>query len=293
MTTRNCVLAILLILAAAFGGCATSEPYHRSGYIAPSPYALHSAYQRVVYPAHLDPTRGWVVDARTPLSAYAFNSGVAPRDTHPAYQERDGRWNIAGFVQSNPPSVIGGVPRTSLAGHSGMTDGLSASDDMTPERAKLELAKLEANNKACTKAEKRGQAVEGAAVGAAAAGAIGAVTARRGEKSEKFVQGAVLGAVLGAFAGHSQASEDCREFLVEHRRLKAIIAAGESRCVGKVRRTNGVVTDDEICSFRRGYEPKHEAPQLVDRSVPPSPARATPQRYQAPRPGEELPLPPK
>ncbi len=278
MTTRRIVLAILLILG--FGslvGCAAPQPYmggnNGSGY----------GYRAGAFPMPPEPVipAGWS-NAYTPLDTI-----------------HNGRCYRNGFVQPTLDACRGMAATSSQYGFAvqgqvlgtAQTAGAQARpiSGMSPETARLLLDELARRDNPCTA---KGRTIS-TSIGAFIGGIAGAILSRGDERV------AVIGALIGAAGGNSEAVMSCQAYT--DTRMSLMLVLDQYGCSGQVRKTNGIVTDDEICDYRRSYVPGHAAPQIADRdarqaaapavAAPRPPARPVPQpgRPSWLKPGEELP----
>lgn len=224
------VIAVLVLLG--LSGCAAPQPYMgRGGYAGQGDYLprqqLHPAHSRVVYAAYTGPNGQWVVDTRAPMSAYRYNSGFAPQ-TQPAFIELDGRWNIGGFTQSNPPILEGGVPNqqalNALSSQYGTASGVAPTlgGGMSPEFAAELLAELERQPNPCTARESTLRTAIGTVIGVAAGAAI--------TSGHNRGKGAVVGGLAGAAFGNGGASAACQRYTDARLALQAVIDAAKPRC---------------------------------------------------------------
>ncbi len=183
-----------------------------------------------------------------------------------------GRCYHHGFVQPTNDACLNGTIQTPVNRQSGV--GGRSLSGMSPETAARLLAEFDRQENPCTARERTLRTSIGAFIGAIA----GAIITRDD-------RGAVAGALIGAAGGNSEAVMNCQAYTETRNALLTTI--DQYGCSGEVRRTNGVITDDERCNFRRSYVPNHKPPQLADRQGHPA----------APRPRREMPraedLPPK
>ena len=236
------ILVVAIVVLLGLSGCAAPMPYMGSGGYAGGGYNQysrpvsqpHSAHRQVVYGAYAGPDGRFVVDTRTPLSAYAFNAGAAP-GMYPAFQEPDGRWNIAGFTQSNPPDLAGGVPNQRAYGGTPMVNPAMLSQygtasgvaptlggGMSPEAAARELAEHESRPNPCTSQESTLRTAIGTVIGVAAGAAI--------TSGHNRGKGAVVGGLAGAAFGNGGASAGCQRYTDARLALQAGIDAAKPRC---------------------------------------------------------------
>lgn len=247
-TTRIVLFALLVLFLSA---CAAPQPYLGGGY--------SQQYQPI--PA------GWA-------NAYTPYMGM-----------HGGRCYYHGFVQPTPDVCRGIVVTNSpygLAPQSQVATGSTNSvvpQGMTPERAKARIAELNQRYaNLCSGENRTKEAGIGAAIGAVAVGAIGAVTARKGERSEKFVQGAVVGGIGGAAVGSGSVVQTCQALYDERHQLQQIADAGEPRCLDglKQREVNGVLTTEKSrdCAAIEGKDfTRIGQGAQIGRTVPPSATR--------------------
>ena len=207
----------------------------------------------------------------------------------------NGRCYFHGFVQPTNADCLSGKIQTPAAQPGqvlGATQSIGAQAPaiagMSPETARMLLDEFARRENPCTAKERTWTTSIGAFIGAVA----GAIITRDN-------RGAVIGGLIGAAGGNSQAVMSCQAYTDTRMALLSVL--DQYGCSGQVRKTNGVVTDDEICDYRRSYTPGHAAPQIADRSAlrptpPPLPAsaaaRPVPRQPSGPswlKPGETLP----
>lgn len=156
---------------------------------------------------------------------------------------------------------------------------------MSPETARLLLDELARQENPCTATSRTKSVSVGAFFGFLA----GMIASRGDERAT------VATTLIGMAGGNSEAVMSCQVYT--DTRLALMLVLDQYGCSGQVRKTNGVVTDDEICDYRRPYTPGHATPQITDRSAarpapaPAAAARPAPQpgRPSWLKPGEELP----
>ncbi len=249
--TIRIVLFIVLILG--LGACAAPQPYSGGGY----------GYQSSAFPLPPEPPipAGW---------ANAYTPYMGMQGTRCYYH---------GFVQPTNEKCLNGTIQTPAPNQLTVTNRLSgahapAISGMSPETASKLLAALEQRDNPCTAKSRTWSTSMGAFIGAVA----GAIISRGDERV------AVVGALIGAAGGNSEVVMSCQAYT--DTRLLLLAVLDQYGCSGQVRKTNGIVTDDEICNFRRSYAPNHQPPQIGDRTSQPTAAAARPR--QAPTPGVVL-----
>lgn len=263
-------IALFIALILGLQACGNITPRGGAGY-------LGQPYYQQVYPATLVNGR-MVVNTGAPMSAYAYNVGMAP-NTYPAYIMPDGRWNIAGFVESNPPIIVDGSVPSTMGTMSGAIPA-----GMTPDRARQLLADLRAvtPNPCSGESNTKGTSV-GVALGAAAGAVIGAVFSRN--PGQGALRGAAIGGVLGAASGHSDVTMSCEAWSTREAELQTVVYAGEPRCRDALhqREVNGRLgtTKTRDCgtvegkNFERIGEGKPKTAQApAAHTAPPPPRRA-------------------
>lgn len=271
MTTRRIVLAILLILGlGSLVGCAAPQPsMGGSG----NSYGFRAGAFPMPPEPHIP--AGWA-------NAYTPYMGL-----------HGGRCYVHGFVQPTNEKCLNGTIQTPV--QTGQMVGTAqtagaqarALSGMSPETARLLLDELKARDNPCTAKNRTWTTTVGAFIG----GITAAIISRGDERV------AAVGALIGAAGGNSEAVMSCQVY--SDTRLALMLVLDQYGCSGQVRKTNGVVTDDEICDYRRPYTPGHAAPQIADRharpAATPAPqpaARPVPKSGSGPswlKPGEELP----
>lgn len=267
MNARSIIAFLALILAALLVGCAAPQPsLGGSGY----------SYRGGTFPIAPEPyiPPGWA-------NAYT------PYDT-----VHNGRCYRHGFIQPTLDACRGmavtGIPQGQAISMA-QTVGAQARpiSGMSPETARMLLDELARRDNPCTAKNRTWTTSIGAFIGAAA----GAIIVR----GDKRPMAATIGAIIGAIGGNSEAVMSCQAYT--DTRLALMLVLDQYGCSGQVRRTNGVITDDEICDFRRPYTPGHAAPQLADRTVrqisAPAAARLAPPPAHRTAPKVEEELPPK
>lgn len=265
MTIRHIVLAILLVLGlGGLVGCA-----------APQPSMGGSA------------------------SSYSFRAGAFPMPPEPmippgwanAYTPYDtihnGRCYRNGFIQPTLDACRGMAATSSQSGFAPQGQVLGTAQmagaqarplsGMSPETARMLLDELASRDNPCTAKNRTWTTTVGAFFGGIAAAIIS-----RGDERV-----AAVGALIGAAGGNSEAVMSCQVY--SDTRLALLSVLDSYGCSGQVRKTNGVVTDDEICDYRRPYTPGHAAPQIADRDAarPAPPTAARPAPAAAPRPAQQ------
>lgn len=235
MNARSFLMFLALILAAALGGCAAPQPN-----VGGSSYSSYGSYPGDLLPSGPPVPAGWA-NAYTPYNT--------------VYQGRCYRY---GFVQ-NTLDACAGFPVTPAAGQVGFPVSMATRPlaGMSPETARMLLDELARRGDPCT-AERRTIATS---VGAAIGAVVGAVIVR----GDRRVPAAIIGALIGAAGGNSEAAMSCQAYA--DTRLTLMLVLDQYGCSGQVRRTNGVITDDEVCDFRRPYMPGHAPPQIADRTA--------------------------
>ncbi len=269
MTTRRIIIAILLVLAAGLYGCAAPQPYLGGGY-------YHQS-------------AGFMLPPEPPIPA-GWANAYTPYDTI-----HNGRCYRNGFVQPTLDACRGMVATSSQYGlvpqgqALGMTRPAGAQarpiSGMSPETARLLLDELARQESPCTATSRTKSVSVGAFFGFLA----GMIASRGDERAT------VATTLIGMAGGNSEAVMSCQVYT--DTRLALMLVLDQYGCSGQVRKTNGVVTDDEICDYRRPYTPGHATPQITDRSAarpapaPAAAARPAPQpgRPSWLKPGEELP----
>lgn len=239
------------------------------------------------------------------VSSYGFRAGAFPMPPEPvipagwanAYTPymglHGGRCYFHGFVQPTNEKCLNGTIQTPVQTGQVLgtvqTAGAQARplSGMSPETARLLLDELARRDNPCTAKNRTWTTTVGAFIGGIAAAIIS-----RGD--ERVV---AVGALIGAAGGSSEAVMSCQVY--SDTRLALMLVLDQYGCSGQVRKTNGIVTDDEICDYRRPYTPGHAAPQIADRNVrqaatpaPQPAARPVPKSGSGPswlKPGEELP----
>lgn len=272
MNARSILTFLVLILAALLGGCAAPQPTLGGG----AGYGY--GYRAGAFPMPPEPhvPAGWA-NAYTPYMGLHL-----------------GRCYYHGFVQPTNDLCLSGAIQTPVQanqGAVGVATALGAQarllSGMSPETARLLLDELARRDNPCTAKNRTWTTTVGAFIG----GIAGAIISRGDERV------AAVGALIGAAGGSSEAVMSCQ--IYTDTRLALMLVLDQYGCSGQVRKTNGVVTDDEICDYRRPYTPGHAAPQIADRNVRPA-AAPVPQPAARPvsksgsgpswlKPGEELP----
>ena len=268
MTTRRIILAILLVLAAGLYGCAAPQPSLGGG--------ASYGYRAGAFPMPPEPhvPAGWA-------NAYTPYMGL-----------HGGRCYFHGFVQPTNEKCLSGTiqtPAQANQGTAGMPVALGAQarplSGMSPQTARLLLDELARQESPCTATSRTKSVSVGAFFGFLA----GMIASRGDERAT------VATTLIGMAGGNSEAVMSCQVYT--DTRLALMLVLDQYGCSGQVRKTNGVVTDDEICDYRRPYTPGHATPQITDRSAarpapaPAAAARPAPQpgRPSWLKPGEELP----
>lgn len=272
MNARSLLTFLALILAALLVGCAAPQPYMGGS-------TVNYGYQ----------TAGYRL-APEPLIPPGWANAYTPYDTI-----HNGRCYRYGFVQPTLDACRGMAATSSQHGFAsqGQTFGAARPAGaqtrpiagMSPETARMLLDELARRDNPCTAKNRTWTTSVGAFIGGIAAAIIS-----RGDERV-----AAVGALLGAAGGNSEAVMSCQVYT--DTRLSLMLVLDQYGCSGQVRKTNGVVTDDEVCDFRRPYVPGHSAPQIADRNTlrqapaPAAVARPAPQpgRPSWLKPGEELP----
>lgn len=259
-TIRITLFALLVLL---LGACAAPQPSMGGG----------GYYRAGAFPMPPEPVipAGWA-------NAYTPYMGL-----------HGGRCYFHGFVQPTNEKCLNGTIQTPVQ-TSQMASAYRAAgaqalpiSGMSPETARLLLDELARRDNPCTAKNRTWTTSIGAFIG----GVAGAILSRGDERV------AVIGALIGALGGNSQAVMSCQAYT--DTRIALTLVLDQYGCSGQVRKTNGIVTDDEICDYRRSYVPGHAAPQIADRDARPAaalearPAAPRQPSRQTPKPGEELP----
>ncbi len=260
-------LALFALLVLLLGACAAPQPYmggNGGGY----------GYRAGAFPMPPEPIipAGWA-------NAYTPYMGL-----------HGGRCYYHGFIQPTNEKCLNGTiqtpaPNPMVAVGTGPQLGAQARplSGMSPETARLLLDELNRRDNPCTAKARTWTTTVNAFFGAL----TGAVISRGDERV------AAAGMLLGVAGGNSEAVMNCQ--IYTDTRIALMLVLDQYGCSGQVRKTNGVVTDDEICDYRRSYVPGHAAPQLADRDARPvaAPVARTvpppPRPRPAPKPEEELP----
>lgn len=254
MNARSIFVFFALILAAAVGGCAAPQP--------------HSGASRTVGYGYQS---GSPLPQERPIPAGYVNPHTPYMGVH------HGRCYYHGAIQ--PMSVcLNGTAQSQEQSFAGSANGV-VPQGMTPERAKDRIAELNQRySQLCSGENRTKETAISAAIGAAAVGAIGAVTARKGERNEKFAQGALIGGLGGAAVGSGGVVQTCQALYDERRQLQQVVDAGEPRCLDglKQREVNGVLSTEKSrdCAaiegkdFERIGQGRAAAPVASQRPVP-------------------------
>ncbi|MFZ1627231.1 MAG: resistance to Congo red protein [Candidatus Moraniibacteriota bacterium] len=266
---RTIRITLFALLVLFLGACAAPQPYQ--GGVATQPSYYVQPYSPPI-PA------GWA-------NAYTPYMGM-----------HGGRCYFHGFVQPTNADCLSGKIQTPAAtpGQAlGTTRTIGAQAPaiagMSPETARMLLDEFARRENPCTAKERTTIVSIGAFIGGAAAAVL------TGD-----LRWAAAGALVGALGGNSEAVMSCQAYTDTRMALLAVL--DQYGCSGQVRKTNGVVTDDEICNFRRSYTPGHRPPQIADREVirpaavpvaRPVPPPPKPRLAPKPRVESEEELPPK
>lgn len=129
----------------------------------------------------------------------------------------------------------------------------------TPQRALTLVMEMDGSpDNPCRGRSANWETFVNSVAGGVGTGIIGAATARRGERSEKALEGFALGGVVGAAKGRGDAVVSCEAWSAERRRLLTIVYAGESRCAETLQQvvTNGVMNtvQKKSCSVLEGKD---------------------------------------
>jgi hypothetical protein len=271
---RTIRIALFALLVLLLGACAAPQPYmggnNGGGY----------SYRAGAFPMPPEPVipAGWA-------NAYTPYMGL-----------HGGRCYFHGFVQPTNDACLNGTIQTPVqSGQTASVSQLSGAQarplsGMSPETARLLLDELNRRDNPCTA---KGRTIS-TSIGAFIGGIAAAIISRGDERV------VAVGALIGAAGGNSEAVMSCQAYT--DTRVSLILVLDQYGCSGQVRKTNGVVTDDEICDYRRPYTPGHAAPQIADRNAArstPAPAAAADRPAARPvpqqgrpswlKPGEELP----
>lgn len=268
MNARSVLTFLALILAALLGGCAAPQPILGGG-------AAGYGYRAGAFPMPPEPVipAGWA-------NAYTPYMGL-----------HGGRCYFHGFVQPTNEKCLNGTIQTPVqtsqmvAANGSIGAQARPISGMSPETARMLLDELARRDNPCTA---KGRTIS-TSIGAFIGGIAGAIISRGDERV------AAVGALIGAAGGNSEAVMSCQAYT--DTRMSLMLVLDQYGCSGQVRKTNGVVTDDEICDYRRAYVPGHATPQIADRNAarqapaPAAAARPAPQpgRPSWLKPGEELP----
>lgn len=268
MNARSILTFLALIFAALLGGCAAPQPSLGGD-------SGSYGYRTGAFPMPPGPhvPAGWA-------NAYT------PYDT-----VHNGRCYRNGFVQPTLDACRGMAATQSQVLGTTRTIGAQAPAiaGISPETARMLLDEFARRENPCAAKERTIMVSIGAFIGGAAAAVL------TGD-----LRWAAAGALVGALGGNSEAVMSCQAYT--DTRLALLAVLDQYGCSGQVRKTNGVVTDDEICNFRRSYTPGHRPPQIADRevirpaAVPVArPVPPPPKPRPAPKPRVELEeeLPPK
>jgi hypothetical protein len=235
--------------------------HYSNRHYAPAAKAYQAHHQQV-YLAVRGQRGKWEVDSCATMTQYQFNTGIGlpAQRVRPAYLMPDGRWNIGGMVQINPPSIIGecAIQAPAVMGMTRTTSLVPGSvpmlGGMSPETASKLLVELEAKGNPCSAGSHTGNVTVGAIIGGIALAVL------TGD-----VRWAAAGALVGAAGGNGNAQWSCQAYTDTRHALLAVI--DQNGCAGEVRRTNGVTSDDERCQYRRNYAPTHQSPQIADQAA--------------------------